>query len=169
MPESCAAGWAAAWADGASRFNMTHAPAGSATGGEFASSGGGSGSAKGKPGGAHPPSAAAKARLARKAHLQARAKADRDEAHLLGTQLDALEKQHAAAVKQAKASAATSKKQTAAAKGKHTAKTTAKKSTVTHKQAAHHASLVTRITGLRTRIVTLLTQADQLDAQAAKL
>jgi hypothetical protein len=47
MAETWAAAWASQWAAGATRFNPNHAPAGSATGGQFAPSGGSSSSGKG--------------------------------------------------------------------------------------------------------------------------
>ncbi len=41
MADTWAAQWAGSWAASAQRFNMSHAPAGSATGGQFTSGGGG--------------------------------------------------------------------------------------------------------------------------------
>ena len=49
MADTWAAQWAGQWAAGAQRFNHVHAPAGSATGGQFAASSG-SGGAKGSKG-----------------------------------------------------------------------------------------------------------------------
>jgi hypothetical protein len=62
MPESWAAQWAAQWADGARRFNQNHAPAGSATGGQFTTAGSGGGGSKA--------AAAHKAHVAHVQHVQ---------------------------------------------------------------------------------------------------
>src|SRR5437016_7173202 len=122
MADTWAARWAGSWAVGAQRFNMNHAPAGSATGGQF--TGGGSGSNSSVKGGkaprpaagTHPASAAV---TAHKAQLHAKASADRARARQLETQLHALEKQqahaHAAAVK----ATATAKAAAKAANQKH--------------------------------------------------
>jgi hypothetical protein len=148
------------------RFNHVHAPAGSANGGQFASSGG-SGAAKSKSSGkGH--AAKSGAHAAQKAALLARAKADRAKAHQLEKQLATLVKQEAAAKHAAAKSAASAK-----AAAKHPgaqAKASAKHHTAAHHHhAAHHKSLKQRISALRSQIAGLLHQASQLDAQAAKL
>ncbi len=184
MADTWAAQWAGQWAASAQRFNMTHAPAGSATGGQFASSGGGSGSSSAAKGGArtapkapartpakaaHPATAAIKAR---QAHLRERASADRAQARKLETQLHALQAQqkhaHAAAVK---AAAAAKAAHHAATKKPVSAKVAAaRKAAAAHRKAHHHhATLTTRIAGLQHQISTLLGQAKQLDRQAAAL
>jgi pyruvate/2-oxoglutarate dehydrogenase complex dihydrolipoamide acyltransferase (E2) component len=178
MADTWAATWTASWAAEAQRFNMTHAPAGASTGGQFASSGGGGAPAKTAPKAAaakpaaktaHPATAVIKAR---KAHLHERAAADRAQARKLGTELHVLQAQeahaHAAAVK---AAAAAKKAHHAAAAKPVSAKVAAaRKAAAAHRKArGHHATLKQRISGLQQRIGTLNTQAKQLDAQAAAL
>src|SRR6476469_1107354 len=107
MSDTWATRWAASWAAEAQRFNMTHVPAGSATGGQFGTSSGGSSAAKAGAGGAKAPAKGAKPaakaahpgnppNAARKARLHAQAKADRAQAAKLTIHLHALEKQEAA-------------------------------------------------------------------------
>ncbi len=150
---------------GAVRFNTTHVPAGSATGGQFGTSSGGS-SAKGgakapakAPAPAHHMSAA---HAAEKARLLAQAHKDAHEAAVLEKTLAGLEKQaHAAQAASAKSAAA--------------AKASLKAGHVVHhrKHVAHHAahrkhhqSLKQKITTLRGRIHALRVQAAGLEKQA---
>ena len=109
MADTWAAQWAGQWAAGAQRFNHVHAPAGSATGGQFAASSGSGAKASGsKSGGAG--KSAPSGHAAQKAALLAKAKADRAKAHQLQVQLKGLIKQEATAHAAAVKSAATAKK-----------------------------------------------------------
>ena len=151
----------------AERFNKVHAPAGSATGGQFAAaSGSGSGgkSAAKAPAGkaATPAHTMSPAHAAEKAKLLAQAHKDAAEAAALEHQLAGLEKQAATA-------SAAAKKSTAAAKA------SLKAGHVVHHRnhaahhaahAAHHASLKQKITTLKGRIHTLRVQAASLEKQA---
>jgi len=175
VAESWAVRWADAWESGATRFNKAHAPAGSPTGGQFASAGGsGSGSASAThkahvahvathPG-AGGASTAESARAARKKALLGQAHADRVKAAALGKQLRQLKAQQASAAK----TAAHAKAVAAAAKGgavqHHTAAQNARK-----KAASHHASLKSRIATLTDQISELNGKAKALEAQAARL
>jgi hypothetical protein len=159
--------WAAGWTAGAQRFNHMHAAAGSANGGQFTSSGSGSGAAKGKTASGGK-GAAKPGHAAQKAALLAKAKADRAKARQLQHQLSGLVKQEAAAKHAAAKSAASAK--AAARHPGASAKASAKHHTAAHhKHAAHHKSLKQRISALRSQITGLLHQASQLDAEAAKL
>lgn len=177
MPDGWAVRWTDTWTAGARRFNPNHRPAG-AGGGEFASAGSGGGSPAAKVHAAHAAHVAHVAHLAnsssaRKATLHVKAQADRVRAHQLQAQLDVLLKQEAKVQAAAKKAAAAAKHAAAAAKHPAATMTAKHHAAVTHrahrKASAHHASLKSRISTLRTEIRGLLTQASQLDAQAARL
>lgn len=173
MTDTWTARWAQSWASGAQRFNMTHAPAGSATGGQFATSGG-SGAAKAPAKTAPKPAAhpAAQVIKERKAALHSRAAADRAQARKLTAELHILQSQeataHAAAVKAA--DAAKKAHHAATAKPVSAKVAAARRAAAAHRKArGHHTTLRQRISGMQQRIVTLNAQAKQLDAQAAAL
>lgn len=153
----------------AERFNMTHAPAGSAHGGQFASSSGpaGNGAKAAAPKGHAAATATAVAphggHARERRELEAKAAADREQARRLEEQLHAL-------VHQMRVSVAAHKKAAAQAKASAHHKATA----AHHRKAARHhhrhaRSLHSRISALRTRIRGLLTQARSLDAKAKAL
>ena len=182
MPDTWAAQWAAGWAQEAQRFNHMHAPAGSPAGGQFSSGGSGGAGSKsgsGKNGAgkmAHPvsgrPAAGHGNTSARKASLHAQARRDRLKAHQLELQLNVLLKQEHKAQQAAKHAHAAAKHAHAQAKANANAASKKHATAAHHKHktaSKHHASLKTRIAGLRHQIATLLGQAKQLDAQAAKL
>jgi HK97 family phage prohead protease len=159
------------------RFNMTHVPAGSATGGQFGTSGGGSSAAKGgtKPAAkapakapaakAAPAHAMSAAHAAEKARLLAQAHKDAHEAAVLEKQLAGLEKQAATAAAAAKKSAAAAKASLKAGHVVHHRKHAAH-----HKHhAAHHLSLKQKITSLKGRIRTLREKAAGLEKQASAI
>lgn len=167
MTDTWAAQWAQAWTGTAQRFNQNHAPAGSATGGQFTTSGGGGG-------GASKTSSSKNAgNAARKARLRAQAKADRAKAAQLQQTLNGLLKKQKAAQAHSAAAAKAAKAKAAAAGhiNPHAKKATPGKgkSPAAHATAKHHASLKKQIASLKQQISTLLAQAAQLDAQAAKL
>jgi hypothetical protein len=154
----------------AERFNMTHAPAGSAHGGQFASSSspGGNGAKAAAPKG-HAAAATATAVAPHGGHarerreLEAKAAADREQARRLEEQLHVL-------VHQMRVSVAAHKKAAAAAKANAHHKATAAHHRKTARHHHRHArSLHSRVSALRTRIRGLLTQARSLDAKAKAL
>lgn len=188
MPESWAARWADSWESGAvQRFNMTHAPAGSATGGQFASGGGSGGGSASKTHAAHvahvahvqhaathpgagSAAVAASARGAQKRALLGQAHADLLKAAGLERQLRVLKAQQAAAVKAAAHAKATAHHAAVVAHMSPAQKAAALKKHAAHKKAAaHHASLKSRISGLQAQITGLTDKAKALEAQAAKL
>lgn len=161
---------------GATRFNLNHAPAGSATGGQFTSgSKPGSGKSSGKTATSHAarphaatPHAAAAAHgghPAEKRRLLAQVHADRMRIRRLETELHSLVTQEHAAQQSAKKAAATA---AAAKKAGHAA-------VHHHHKAAHHRhhrhalSLKKRIGAVRQEIGTLRQQATQLEARARAL
>jgi len=81
MADTWAAQWAAQWSAGAQRFNHVHAPAGSATGGQFAASSGSGAKASGSKSGGGAGKSAPSGHARQKAALLARAEADREKAH----------------------------------------------------------------------------------------
>jgi len=145
------------------RFNTVHVPAGSATGGQFGTSGGGSSAGSGaKPAAKAPAHHMSPAHAAEKARLLAQAHKDAREAAVLEKQLAGLEKQAATAAAAAKKSAASAKASLKAGHVVHHRKHAAH-----HKHhASHHQSLKQQITTLKGRIRTLRVQAAGLEKQA---
>jgi len=158
----------------AARFNPNHGAPGSGHGGQFTSAGSGGSGGKGAKTDAHQAHAAHEqylanhpdtpgARTQRKAALLEQAKADRAKAKVLEKQLKGLDQQEAKAAqaaKHAKAAAANAKA------GPRQKRNLAHAAASRHKG---HATLKSRISGLRDQIAGLLDKAKALEAQAAKL
>jgi HK97 family phage prohead protease len=151
------------------RFNPYHAKAGSATGGQFSSSSGGSGKAPAKapakppaghaappPGGSHDAAKTPKQRLLAEAH------ADRERARELEKELRGLEHQEHAAAAAAKHHAA----QAAAAKKAGKPVHHHHHHTLHKHHHKHHATLKQRISHLKEEIHGLREKADELEHQA---
>jgi HK97 family phage prohead protease len=158
-------GWAERWLESVlERFNTVHVPAGSATGGQFGTSGGSSAKSGAKTPAkkAAPAHHMSPAHAAEKARLLAEAHKATAEAATLEHVLAGLEKQAATAQAAAKKSAAAAK---AAAKAGHVIHH--RKHAAAHKRhAAHHASLKQKITALKGQIHALRVKAAGLTRQA---
>jgi len=188
--------WTDAWTGGATRFNPNHAPAGSATGGQFASGGGSSSSGKSGSGktaphaaakpmdahqkhmahlahmrnvAAHPQSAAPADRARAKAALLAQAKADRLKIAALQAQLKGLHAQEAKAAAAAKTAAAKAASAKAGPNAKKTLAHAAAAKKTTGKAPAGKATLKQQIAGVENQISALTAQVKSDEAQAAKL
>lgn len=195
MSDGFASRWTGSWTAGAVRFNPNHAPAGSATGGQFAASGS-SGSGSGKSGGGHAakgggvktaPHASAKpvdahqkhlahlashpnspqARAARKQSLLEQARADREKIAQLRAQLKGLKSQEAKAAANAKHTAAAAAKAKA---GPNAGKSLAHAAHARHTSAAKkHVTLKQQVAAVENRIAVLQEQVKADTAEAAKL